>query len=439
MFDLIKTPTNVRAISAQIIYRVAHNGRSLRDELSDAFSQHISARDKSFIQALVFGVCRSYFRLNAKAQFLLEKPLKIKDQDIYCLILVGLYQISQMRVPQHAAVAETVSAANDFKKPWSKNLINAVLRNYIRRKKECDDQLSENLENLYMHPEWMIIKIKTDWPEDWQTILKANNELPPFALRINQQKISREQYIQKFLRNDEIKLIAETQNGIILQQAREVDFVPGFKEGFVSVQDGASQLVAPLLDLKPNLRVLDACAAPGGKAAHILEIQPKVKLTAIDRDPLRVQSIKENFLRLHLNADLKTADANELDSWWDGQLFDRILLDAPCSASGVIRRHPDIKLLRLNEDIAKLKIIQQTLLNTLWPVLKVGGILLYTTCSLFLEENVNILKAFLAKVPDASHVKIDATWGRVCDVGRQILPGMHDMDGFYFALLQKGK
>lgn len=425
---------NLRTTAANIIYNIVIEGCSLSDELKKIVS--LSPRDQAFVKALSFGVCRRYFYLDGMALQLLEKPLKVKDHDIYCLLLVGLFQLTDMRVPAHAAVAETVKAAEDFKKPWAKNLLNALLRNYLRRTEELKHQLSKQA--YYEHPMWMIEKFKKDWPHDWKAILLANNQHPPFALRVNQQRISREKYLETLA---EIPLqahsILETETGVVLEKAIEVHELPGFTMGDVSVQDGAAQLAATLLKLEPGQRVLDACSAPGGKTTHILECQPEIELTAIDCDSERLELVKENLQRLHFTAKTICADVTDLKTWWDGLLYDRILLDAPCSASGIIRRHPDIKLLRREEDVKKLQEQQKKLIHILWQVLKPGGILVYATCSIFMDENTEVIKDFLLTNQDAVEDKIQAMFGKECALGRQILPGMLGMDGFYYERLRK--
>lgn len=428
-----KTKTNLRTFAAQVIYQVAVEGRSLSDSLPEIVTTLPDHRDSSFVQALCYGVCRWYHKLDAILHVLLDKPLKAKDQDIHCLLLVGLYQLTEMRVPPHAAVAETVAAASDFKKIWAKNLVNAVLRNYQRRSAELNPDSSD-----YSHPAWMIAKIKKAWPSEWEAILIANNQHPPFALRVNQQRITRETYLAKLkLEVMDARPIPETAQGIILDKALDVSALPGFARGDISVQDGAAQLAAELLLLEPKQLVLDACAAPGGKTAHILELQPTVRLTALDKDKKRLEAVHENLQRLHLAARCICADAGDIQSWWDGNQFDRILLDAPCSASGVIRRHPDIKLLRRESDLAALVKEQTRLLSEIWTLLKPNGLLVYATCSMFPDENSDILRSFLAKHPDAREEKIQSTWGKDCIIGKQILPGMHHMDGFYYARLRK--
>lgn len=424
---------NVRAAAAHSIVDVIQNGCSLSNV---DVPVKMSERDRSLLQAICYGVCRWYFRLDAIAKCLLDKPLKQKDQDIYILILIGLYQLTEMRVPDYAAVGETVAATKELNKLWAKNLVNGVLRQYQRSAAEINEKLSNNYVAKFSHPEWLIDKIKRDWPSDWKSILEQNNQHPPFALRINQHFNSREHYLASL--PFENTLIPETLAGIILDKAVDVLELPGFNAGHISVQDGAAQLAATLLMLEPGQRVLDACAAPGGKTAHMLEMQPGIaELIAVDHDEERLHVVEDNLQRLQLNATLVCADASDIHAWWDGKLFDRILLDAPCSASGVIRRHPDIKLLRRASDIPVLAEEQNQLLNSLWQTLKSGGILLYATCSIFHEENDMVLKEFLASHPDAQEEKILADWGKECAVGRQILPGMHNMDGFYYARLRK--
>lgn len=412
--------TNLRMTAALVLQDTIEKGYSLTDSLPLAAEKFKDPRDRALLQALCFGVCRWYFRLDRILQQLLQKPLKNKDQDIYALLLVGLYQLIFMRIPAYAAIGETVEATKSLKKIWAKSFVNGVLREYQRREKDFD-----SLD--YSHPEWMIKKIKQDFPNDWEKILEANNQHPPFSLRVNQQRISRVNYLEK-LQAEGIaaEIIQNTQSGIILREPIDVGLLPGFKKGDVSVQDGAAQMAAELLELEPKQRVLDGCAAPGGKTSHILECEPTVDCIAVDQDPVRLDSVKENLQRLHLTAKCIVADLANISAWWDGKLFDRILLDAPCSATGVIRRHPDIKLLRRESDIVKLAEVQCKLLDKVWELLKPNGKILYVTCSIFAEENVQVVQKFTANHPDAVEEKI-----------LQILPGMQGMDGFFFARLRK--
>lgn len=429
---------NVRAIAAGVLYQVAVRGRSLTECLHEALKQVKEPRDKSFLQALCYGGCRYYHAMAGIADFFLDKPLKKEDQDIYCLILLGLLQIKVMHVPAHAAVDETVAAAMDLKKPWAKALINAVLRNYQRRLEEWEQQKKLNLEALYSHPTWIINKLKKDWPDDWKEVLVANNMHPPFSLRVNQSRLMRDEYIAVFEKTlGNVKIIPETSAGITLEKPMDVHDLPGFSEGMVSVQDGAAQLAVELLQLEPGQRVLDTCAAPGGKTTQMLEWQPDAKVVAVEIDADRLKRVRENLQRLELTAKCIHADVTLTDGWWDGVLFDRILVDAPCSAMGVIRRHPDIKLLRRQEDIAAVAKTQARILNGVWKMLKPGGLLVYAVCSIFLEEGADVVQAFLAKNPDAKEDPLNVSWGKACAVGRQLLPGMGNMDGFYYARLKK--
>jgi len=422
-------------IAAKVLTSVIRDGQSLTAALNNTLGVVESDKDRAFIQALCYGVCRNFHRLDYILSQMLDKPLK--DLDVKALALIGLYQLKFMRVKSHAAVSETVLAAR--KKPWAKALINALLRSYLRGQ-EGFEQKADNVKSaLVSHPDWLIQQIEQDWPIQAQQIFQQNNEQPPMALRVNLANISQDQYLQK-LRDQgiEAEAVSFCRSAILLNKPAVVDILPGFNEGWVSVQDTAAQLAAELLDVQIGHRVLDVCAAPGGKAAHILEHQPKVReLVAVDIDKLRLQRVNDNFQRLKLSAKLIVGDASKPEDWWDGQLFDRILLDVPCSALGVIRRHPDIKLLRRAEDINTLHVLQQRIMTAVWPLLAPGGIMLYATCSILKQENEQQIEAFLATNANAIEVPINADWGLVRRYGRQILTGESAMDGFYYALIRK--
>ena len=426
---------NTRLIAAKVLTSVIRDGQSLTAALNNTLGVVESDKDRAFIQALCYGVCRNFHRLDYILSQMLDKPLK--DLDVKALALIGLYQLKFMRVKSHAAVSETVLAAR--KKPWAKALINALLRSYLRGQ-EGFEQKADNVKSaLVSHPDWLIQQIEQDWPMQAQQIFQQNNEQPPMALRVNLANISQYQYLQK-LRDQgiEAEAVSFCRSAILLNKPAAVDILPGFNEGWVSVQDTAAQLAAELLDVQIGHRVLDVCAAPGGKAAHILEHQPKVReLVAVDIDKLRLQRVSDNFQRLKLSAKLIVGDASKPEDWWDGQLFDRILLDVPCSALGVIRRHPDIKLLRRAEDINTLQVLQQRIMTAVWPLLAPGGIMLYATCSILKQENEQQIEAFLATNTNAIEVPINADWGLVRRYGRQILTGESAMDGFYYALIRK--
>jgi 16S rRNA (cytosine967-C5)-methyltransferase len=368
-----------------------------------------------------------------------EKPLK--DVDIKALALVGLYQLNFMRVKPHAAVSETVLAAR--KKPWAKSLINAVLRTYLREQEALENKADQVKVAALSHPDWLVKQIEQDWPEQAQQILLENNQQPPMVLRVNLAKTSREHYLQ-LLNEQEIDAVAISfcASAIKLDKPVPVEQLPGFKEGLASVQDTAAQLAAGLLDVQPGQRVLDVCAAPGGKTAHILESQPQLKeLVAVDIDESRMLRVSENLQRLGLSATLLVDDAANPAAWWDGKLFDRILLDAPCSALGVIRRHPDIKLLRRAEDIGSLQALQKTILEAVWPLLAPGGLLVYATCSILKQENEQQVLAFLASHSDAIERPLSLVetldWGVAQVCGQQIITGDSAMDGFYYARIGK--
>ena len=426
---------NTRLIAAKVLTSVIRDGQSLTAALNNTLGVVESDKDRAFIQALCYGVCRNFHRLDYILSQMLDKPLK--DLDVKALALIGLYQLKFMRVKSHAAVSETVLAAR--KKPWAKALINALLRSYLRGQ-EGFEQKADNVKSaLVSHPDWLIQQIEQDWPMQAQQIFQQNNEQPPMALRVNLANISQYQYLQK-LRDQgiEAEAVSFCRSAILLNKPAVVDILPGFNEGWVSVQDTAAQLAAELLDVQIGHRVLDVCAAPGGKAAHILEHQPKVReLVAVDIDKLRLQRVNDNFQRLKLSAKLIVGDASKPEDWWDGQLFDRILLDVPCSALGVIRRHPDIKLLRRAEDINTLQVLQKRIMTAVWSLLAPGGIMLYATCSILKQENEQQIEAFLATNTNAIEVPINADWGLVRRYGRQILTGESAMDGFYYALIRK--
>lgn len=426
-----------RPLAIRVLKEVLEQGRSL----SAALPANLTKADegeRSLTQELSYGVLRYYPQLDALAAQLLDKPLKAKDSDVQLLILLGLYQILYMRIPDHAAVSETVDVTKALKKPWARGLVNALLRRFLREREVLMAGLESDPEARYAHPGWLIASLQLAWPEDWPRVLTANNEHPPMTLRNNARQGDRDAYIKDLATAGiEACPAPHTRDGIQLAQAVGVERLPGFAEGRVSVQDGAAQLAAELLMAQAGEHILDACAAPGGKLAHVLEATPGAEVLAVDVDPQRVARIEDNLQRLQLKARVVTADVADTAAWWDQRPFDRILLDAPCSATGVIRRHPDIKHLRRAEDIAQLARLQASILDALWPTLRIGGRLLYVTCSIMAEENHQQIAAFLAHHKDARELPLEVPWGHACEAGRQILPGEDGMDGFYFALLEK--
>lgn len=427
---------NLRGCAAQVLSRVIRDHHSLTGVLENQLSKLKDPKDRAFVQALCYGVIRHYFALDFILNQLLDKPLKPKDADIYALLLIGVYQLQYMRVKPHAAVSETVAATRH--KPWSKSLVNAILRHYLRDAEELQACCQNDLQAALNHPRWIIQEIESNWPEQAAQLLAENNQPAPMALRVNVAKGSRADYLERLQQLDIYAQISnDCPTALILDSAMPVDQLPGFSEGLVSVQDVAAQLASGLLDVRPGHRVLDLCAAPGGKTAAILEQCPNLKsMLATDIEPIRLQRIQENLARLNLTAETQTADASN-PSWANGQTFDRILLDAPCSGFGVIRRHPDIKLLRRESDLEALRILQASILSAAWGLLAPGGILLYATCSILKQENEAQIATFLSQHPDAVELPIDALWGMPRPHGRQILTGDAHMDGFYYAKLGK--
>lgn len=429
---------NARLIAAQTLYAIVYKGQSAGRQLTLATRKLTDRRDQGLVQELVYGACRWYFRLDAIAGKLLRKPLRKQDGDVHCALLLGLYQLLHTRVAQHAAISETVELARALGKPWASGVINGVLRNFLRQQ----DALLARVDSVdaarFSLPSWLWKQLKNDWPNQAVEIAEQSNHHPPLSLRVNQKQLSRAQYLASL---HEAGIAASsldyTEFGVILDQACDVQALPGFAEGQFSVQDAGAQLAAPLLDVHPGQRVLDACAAPGGKTCHILEQVPGCDLLALDIDEERAQQIQANFNRLGLQAPVAVGDAAAPAEWWDGVGFDRILLDAPCSGSGVLRRHPDIKLLRKHTDIPELVHRQQAILKALWPLLNRGGKLLYVTCSILKDENERQLAAFVSEQADAQVLLLPGPWGIEQSPGRQILTGENQMDGFYYGCIQK--
>ncbi len=432
-----KSPQTPRSVATSVLTRVSREGQSLSSLLPHAFTV-LAPERRALAQELCYGTLRWWYQLDALLSLLLDKPLRGKDRDVHCLLLCGLYQLEYMGIPPHAAVSETVAVTTVLKKGWAKGLTNAVLRRYQREREELQQQLEGNPEARYAHPRWLIDALTAAWPAQWPEILAANNQRPPMTLRSAPNHQSREAYLQELeAAGIEASPTAHAPDALTLLQPHDVESLPGFAKGHVSVQDGAAQLAARLLGHQPGIRVLDACAAPGGKTGHILEICRDIELIALDLEEKRLQRVAQNLDRLQLRATLICGDAAIPGEWWDGQPFDRILLDAPCSASGVIRRHPDIKLLRRPDDIAQLVQLQAAILDAMWPLLRPGGMFVYATCSVLPQENSQQLESFLGRQVDAQELKIEADWGVTTTVGRQILPGQDGMDGFYYACIKK--
>lgn len=433
--------TDVRLAATQIITSLIQQQGSLTSLLPDYLKQ-VSSRDTGLLQQLVYGTTREYFRLDALTQYLLKKPFQAKDTDLQACLLIGLYQLRDLRIPAHAVIHETVELAKRLNKEWATGLINAVLRRYQREAVELDQQLSQQSDLYHWnHPEWMVTKLQHNWPDHWQQILIQNDIKAPMTLRVNKRLLTPEIFLSK-LEDDGIHAEPSqvSEHAVILDDPLDVHAISGFDQGECSVQDEAAQLSIPLLDVQPNERVLDACAAPGGKLCHLLEhhADTSAQIDAVELNASRIPRIHENLSRLGLTEYCRVfeGDAAQQD-WWDGIPYDRILVDAPCSGSGVIRRNPDIKLLRQNEDLLKLATLQMAILENLWHMLKPGGTLLYATCSIFPQENERIIERFCKQYSDAQHQPLTLSTAIERPFGHQFFPKLHSHDGFFYAKLTK--
>jgi len=423
----------MRAVAARVLQSV-ENGQSLTQCLALALNE-VADNERPQLQALCYGTCRWFHRLDAELQARLKKPLRKPDRIVHHLMLVALFQLRFSQQATYAVLNETVEACRALDKPHLTGLVNGVLRAAEREGEPVwpDDSAR------FSHPRWMLEKLRHNGPNDWQAILDANNAQAPMTLRVNARRFSRNNYLQ-LLADDGIEATATrfAPCGIQLAAPVPVDRLPWFADGSVSVQDEAAQLCTTLMDLAPGQRVLDACAAPGGKTCAILESCGELdEVVAIDESADRLPRVQENLDRLDLVATLKQADAADIEQWWDQRPFDRILLDVPCSATGVIRRHPDIKLLRRESDIVPLASLQLGLLDAMWQVLAPGGRLVYATCSVFPQENHRIIRRFLKQQNDAALVEPEVLWGRDMETGRQLLPAAESHDGFFYAVLEK--
>jgi 16S rRNA (cytosine967-C5)-methyltransferase len=427
----------LRAEAARALARVAFEGVSLRSALADANPRTADPRDRALLAASLFAASRWWLRFDAALDALTEKPLPPKARDVRALLVIGIAQLTMLELPEYAVVGSCVDAVRVLGQPHYAGLVNAVLRRFLRERGVLDERLDDNPLTRHAHPRWLIDAIMRDWPAHADAILAANNREAPLTLRVNCRRIERATLLERLHAADVVaEAHAELPDAIVLAHSTNVTELPGYAEGAFSVQDGAAQRVADLLDLRDGLRVLDACAAPGGKAAHMLE-RAQLDLVALDSDAARLPRMHENLARLGLAARVLSGDASMPDTWWDGAPFERILIDAPCSATGIVRRQPDIKLHRRAADIAPLARAQAALLDALWPLLAANGRLIYATCSVLRAENEAVVATFLDTHADARALPLPAAFGHVAGAGRQNLPGENASDGFYYAALEK--
>jgi 16S rRNA (cytosine967-C5)-methyltransferase len=441
----MSSSAEIRARAAQAVAQVIA-GRSL-DAIADVGA---TPGERGLFRALAYDSIRWYRRLDALLRQLLVRPGQKLEPEMHALAIVGLCQLLYTDIPPHAAVAETVNAARVLGRARAAGMLNAVLRRCQREGNALLATIDEDLALRTAHPRWLVDAIRDDFPASFETVLAANNERPPFWLRVNRRRTSGRDYRRR-LEAAGIAIAATLfdDETVLLERAMDVHALPGFGDGDVSVQDAAAQLAARLVAPRAGERVLDACAAPGGKTCHMLELEPQLaELVAVDVAKPRLERVRENLDRLGLTATLVTGDAERTDAWWDGKPFDRILLDVPCSATGVIRRHPDIKLLRRAKDIASLAERQAALLTQLWPLLAPGGRLVYASCSALRAENADVVGKFAQtrdEVRDVTHASIEAlglqqlATGDSREPGARIAAGTAGMDGFYYACLEKTK
>ncbi|NGP53466.1 16S rRNA (cytosine(967)-C(5))-methyltransferase RsmB [Thioalkalivibrio sp. XN8] len=425
-----------RAAAARAVAAVLGPGHSLDEHLGAAVAG-LSGPDRALATQLAYGTLRLYPRLERWSGLLLARPLPAREAEVRALLALGLYQLEASRVPDHAAVAATVEAARSLGRARHAGLLNACLRRWLRERDTLKARVARDPEVIHAHPRWLLDALARDWPRDWEAVVAANNQQAPMWLRVNAARSSRADWLARLqAEGGAAEPWDPAPEALRLAAPLPVESLPGFAAGDVSVQDGAAQLAAGLLAPAAGMRALDACAAPGGKACHLLERHPGLDLTALDVAPDRLERVRENLARLGLAARVVAGDATDPAGWWDGRPFDRILLDAPCSGTGVIRRHPDIKLLRRPGDVAQLAARQAAMLEALWPLLAPGGRLLYATCAVLKPENSAQAAAFLARHPEARALDLgEPGWGRRSGPGRQLLSGEAGVDGFYYACL----
>jgi len=446
----MSTSAQIRARAAQSLAHVLA-GRSL-DAINDVGD---TASERGLFRTLLYDSVRWYFQLDALLGRLLARPQQKLDPEVRALAIVGLCQLIHTEIPAHAAVDETVNAARIIGQPRASGLLNAVLRRCQREGAALLSELGADVSLRTAHPAWFVAALRNDFPATFESVLDANNARPPFWIRVNRLRTSGYDYRRR-LEAEGVAVASSMfdDEALLLERAVDVNALPGFADGHVSVQDAAAQLAGHLVAARAGERVLDACAAPGGKTCHVLELQPQLaELVAVDVAGSRLQRVRQNLDRLGLAATLIEGDAERTEQWWDGKPFNRILLDVPCSATGVIRRHPDIKLLRRASDVPALAERQAALLQRLWPLLAEGGRLVYASCSALRAENAAVVGSFTRQrreVRDVTRQLIDAlglthlaTQGLATEAehepGFRIAAGTAGMDGFYYACLEKTK
>ena len=428
----MKKQLNLRSLAAQAVEQVLEQGQSLSNVLPP-LQQKVSDKDKALLQELCFGVLRTLSQLDWLIGKLMSRPMTGKQRVVHYLIMVGIYQLLYTRIPPHAALAETVEGAVAIKRPQLKGLINGVLRQFQRQQEELLSEFSRS-EIRFLHPSWLLKRLQKAYPAQWEAIVEANNQRPPMWLRVNRVHHPRDSWLA-LLEKAGMKGFTHPAypDAVRMETPVPVHALPGFEEGWVTVQDASAQGCITFLDPKNGEQILDLCAAPGGKTTHILEAAPEAQVLAVDVDEQRLSRVYDNLKRLGVKAEVKQGDGRFPEQWCGNEQFDRILLDAPCSATGVIRRHPDIKWLRRDRDIAELAQLQSEILDAVWPHLKTGGTLVYATCSVLPEENSQQIKAFLQRTADA----VLSETGSADLPGQQNLPGAEEGDGFFYAKLIK--
>ena len=423
---------NLRSMAAQAVEQVIEQGQSLSNVLPP-LQLKVSDKDKALLQELCFGVLRTLSQLEWLINKLMSRPMTGKQRTVHYLIMVGFYQLLHTRIPPHAALAETVEGAVAIKRPQLKGLINGVLRQFQRQQEELLAEFAQS-EARFLHPDWLLRRLKKAYPQQWQEIADANNQRPPMWLRVNRNHHTRDAWLALLEEAGMSGFPHQAyQDAVRLASPAPVHALPGFDEGWVTVQDASAQGCMTWLEPKNGEQILDLCAAPGGKTTHILEVAPQASVMAVDVDEQRLSRVYDNLKRLGMKAQVKQGDGRKPAEWCGETQFDRILLDAPCSATGVIRRHPDIKWLRRDRDIQELAQLQSDILDAIWPHLKSGGTLVYATCSVLPEENSQQIAAFLKRTPDAAL----RDTGTPESPGLQNLPGTEEGDGFFYAKLIK--